>query len=492
MTTDDSSRITLPRVLGPISAWSLVVGSVIGSGIFIVPATVALKVGAIGPIVCLWVLGGAISILGALPLAELGAMLPHAGGPYVYLKAAYGNLIAFLFGWTEFLVIRAGSIATLATAFAIYASHLVAPPAFIHPRLWLAAISIAIIAVVATINVIGTGKSGAVQSIGTLLKVAALVAMILLPWFLGQARVERLAPLWPESWSPEMFSGTLAAMVGIFWTYDGWVNASELAEEIRDPGRNVPRSLVGGLIVLIVVYLGTSVSYHLVLSMGEMAQIGVAAENHGDPVAAVFFKRLLGGAGGTSIALLVMASTFIALNGNALSGPRAYFALARDGLAPGWLARVHPRFQTPAPAIIAQAVWAIVLVALTTAFLVIPPPKSTLPTWIEKPWITLHKTPLYDVLYTYVIFGGTAIYTFTMTSIFVLRRRHPEWPRPYRAWGYPWTPALYIAAMTYFLFGMLTTKLVESLIGLGIIALGIPAYALFSKHQKNHSTENLP
>jgi APA family basic amino acid/polyamine antiporter len=469
----------LPRVLGPLAAWSLVVGSVIGSGIFIVPARVARDVRGFGWIALAWLLGGLLSLAGALSLAELGAMLPHAGGPYAYLKAAYGRLPAFLFGWTEFLVIRAGSVATLAAAFALFFSQLVPPPAGMSPPVWQGCVAVAAILFVAGINIAGTGHAGWFQALGTLLKIATLLLIIVLPWVLRRADLSRLEPAWTGPLSGSLGAGILAAMVGILWTYDGWVNASSLGEEIINPGRNIPRALLLGLAVLIAVYMGATLAYHLVIPADELAELAATKRDpQGRPLVAarVFFEKLLGDPGVTAIALVVMTSTLIALNGNALSGPRAYYAMARDGLAPRWLAGVHPRFHTPAAAIAAQALWAVMLTALATLFLVAAPPQSGLPRWILRAWNSLHHTPLYDVMYTYTIFGATAIYTLTMTCVFTLRRRHPDWVRPYRAWGYPWTPLGYIAAMLFLLKNMLDTTLLESLAGLGIIALGIPAY----------------
>ncbi len=464
--------VRLPRVLGPWAALSTIVGSVIGSGIFIVPARVAHEVPAIGPIVIAWILGGLFSLAGALTLAELAAMLPHAGGPYVYLKAAFGRLPAFLFGWTEFLVIRSGSVATLAAAFALYASQLWRP-AGLDPRLWQTALAVAAMVTVAGVNILGTRWGGRVQVVGTVLKVGALGTMIALPWLLGRAQTANLAPLWPDAslgWGP-LFRGFMVGMVGVLWAYDGWVNTANLAEEIEDPSRSIPRALIGGVLLLIALYLGTTLAYHLVLPMPEIAS---ASTEQGSPraVSADFCQRLLGEPGLVLIALTVMTSTFISLNGNALSGPRAYFALARDGLFPAWLCRVHPTFKTPAAAIAAQTVWSLTLTLLGTAMTFtartgpgLPPPK-----------------PLYDVLYTYVIFGATIFYTLSIVSVFVLRRRQPDLPRPYRTFGYPITPIIFVVGALILLGSMLVETPVESLAGLGIVALGLPAYALFRRN----------
>jgi APA family basic amino acid/polyamine antiporter len=467
----------LPRVLGPMAALSVIVGSVIGSGIFIVPARVAREIPAIGPIVLAWVVGGLFSLAGALTLAELAAMLPHAGGPYVYLRKAYGPLMAYLFGWTEFLVIRAGSVATLAAAFALYASQLVPAPEAMRPEIWQMILAVAAMTLVAIVNVIGTKVGGGVQVVGTVLKVGALGAMIVLPFVLGKADAANLAPVWPRVGDGSYFTGFMVAMVGVLWAYDGWVNTSSLAEEIHDPGRNIPRAMGLGMAILITVYLGMTVVYHLVLPMPEIAS---AATEKGSPrvVAAVFCQKLVGAPGLVAISLAVMCSTLISLNGNALSGPRAYFAMARDGLFPRALCRIHPRFQTPANAVIAQAAWAIALTLAGTAFIVLPPPEASTgaPPAVLRAWTTLHETPLYDVMYTYVIFGGTVIYTLTITSVFVLRRALPDWPRPYRTWGYPLTPILYLAASALLLSSMLRNNPFESIAGLGIIVLGVPAY----------------
>jgi basic amino acid/polyamine antiporter, APA family len=475
---DESPK--LPRVLGPTAALCVIVGSVIGSGIFIVPARGAASVGSIGGIALLWVVGGLFSLAGALTLAELGAMLPHAGGPYVYLRAAYGPLPAFLFGWTEFLVIRAGSVATLAAAFALYFAQVIPAPAAIGHQYWQMIVAVGAMSAVALVNVLGTKVGGGVQVVGTALKVGALVAMMALPFALGKASVSNLSPMWPKAIDSAFLRGVMTAIVGVLWAYDGWVNSSSMAEEIKDPGRNIPRSLMWGMAILIAVYCGMTLVYHLVLTMPEVAE---AATEKGSPkvVAAVFCQRLLGRPGVLAIALVVMCSTAISLNGNAMSGPRAYFAMARDGLFPAALCRIHPRFQTPANAIVAQAGWSILLTVFGTAMIVATPPTGGLPAPVLAAWRKLHETPLYDVLYSYVIFGGTVIYMLTITSVFMLRRRRPDLPRPYRTWGYPATPLLYVAASLFLLGNMLQNNSSESVAGLGIILLGVPAYLIFSR-----------
>ncbi len=569
---------TLPRVLGPLAALCVVVGSVIGSGIFMVPADVARATPAMGPIVAVWVIGGIFSTFGALTLAELGAMLPQAGGPYVYLREAYGRLPAFLFGWSEFLINRTGSMATLSTAFSQYFAQIVGPPQGMAPEVWQAGAAITAITMVVIVNVLGTAIGGGLQVIGTALKVGGVSALIVLPFVVGGGKAANLSPVMPEafdlrlvspltetsgipiqgrnlvtisnvndvlyfrifnrdknivfdsnerllkgkseqienlrkelstSWPPQkvtehekrhiitnvasisgrtlltgfdasLLTGMMVAMVGVLWAYDGWMNLTPLAEDVRDPGRNIPWALGMGMAVLVTLYLGATLAYHYVLTIDQVeAAKGAATE----AVAATYCKTLLGQKGLVAISLLVMASTFISLNGNALTGPRAYFAMSRDGLFPGWLARIHPTFQTPANAVIAQGVWAIGLIVAGTVMILwpAPGPDSGLPEFVRNAWLKLNTTPLYKILFTYVVFGANVFYLLAIASVFVLRMTRPDAPRPYKTWGYPFTPLIFVIASLYLLQNMLRESPAESLAGVGIILAGIPAYLVFAR-----------
>ncbi len=475
----------LPRVLGPIDAFCVVVGCTIGSGIFLVPAKIAHDVPFISGIILVWIIGGVFSGAGALTLAELGAMMPQAGGLYVYLRAAYGPLLAFLFGWVEFLIVRSGSMATLAAAFARYFSQL-CPPAFSIPgEVWQAGTAIFAIAVVTVVNVLGTRRGGTLQVVGTVLKVGGVALLMALPFLFRQGSLDNMTPVWPGA-GGSVFTGMMAAMVSVLWAYDGWTNVTPLAEEIREPGRNVPRALIAGMAVLIAVYVGMTLAYHYVLPMDDVVALADAdAKQTQKAVAAVYCKKLLGQPGLVAISILVMCSTFISLNGNALTGPRAYFAMARDRLFPGSLCRVHPRFQTPANAILSQGVWSILLTIAGTVLILVQPPDS--PDGLAGPivtaWKRLKDTPLYDLLYTYVIFGANLFYMLAISSVFVLRIRRPELPRPYRTVGYPVTPLLYVAGGFVLLGSMLLdhASRVQSLVGIGIILLGVPAYWVFRR-----------
>jgi basic amino acid/polyamine antiporter, APA family len=471
------SANSLPRVLGPVEAYCVVVGSVIGSGIFIVPARVANEVPYLGPIALVWIIGGIFSAAGALTLAELGAMIPRAGGTYVYLREAYGKIPAFLFGWTEFLVMRSGSMATLAAAFAKYFSRIVPAPEGMSVEVWQAASAVSAILVVTAVNVLGTKLGSSLQVAGTAVKVGGVTALILLPWVIGGGDPARLSPVWPEAIDGRLLSGMMAAMVGVLWAYDGWINLTPLAEEVREPGKNIPRAMIFGMATLISLYLTMTLMYHFVLPMSEIA--GLSGEKAvSKAVAATYCERLLGLKGVLAISLLVMCSTFISLNGNALTGPRAYFAMSRDGLFPSGLCKVHPRFQTPSNAVMAQGTWAILLTLAGTAMILWQAPAASagLPSGVLAAWRKLNQTPLYDLMYNYVIFGANLFYLLAVASVFVLRAKRPDAPRPYKTWGYPVTPIVFVVGAVILLTDMLRQSTAESLAGLGIVFAGLIAY----------------
>ncbi len=418
-------------------------------------------------------------------------MMPQAGGPYVYLRAAYGRLPAFLFGWTEFTVARTGSMATLAAAFARYFVLLVRPTGAIDDRVWQAVAAVAAIALVTVVNVLGTRRGGALQVAGTAIKVGGILLLMLLPLLLGQGSARHLQPVWPAVYSSSLLTGMMAAMVHVLWAYDGWVNITPLGEEVREPGRNLPRALILGMATLIAVYLGMTLAYHYVLPLQEVASANQEEDGIEKAVAAVYCRHLLGEPGVVGISLLVMCSTFISLNGNALTGPRAYFAMARDGLLPRAFCRVHDRFETPANAIIAQGLWASLLTIAATALILIPPPRLSggnadlLLAPVVRAWSALNQTPLYDILLTYVIFGANLFYLMAITSVFVLRFKQPDLPRPYRTWGYPVTPLLYTVAAVLLLGNMLldVQSRVQALAGIGLILLGLPAWSILSRRR---------
>jgi APA family basic amino acid/polyamine antiporter len=441
---DRESAATLPRVLGPFDACMVVVGSIIGSGIFLKPGPIAAALPNFGPIICVWIGVGLVTLCGCLALAELAAMLPQAGGPYLYLREAYGRLPAFLWGWTEFWVIRTGAIGALATATTIYLNE-------ITPlnRLQQEATAIGLVVFLSLLNLVSTRWVAHVQNLATVLKVGFLALIIVLPYALGRAEPAYVEPLFPSTVDASLLRGLGMAMILVWWPYDGWVMIAPVAEEVRNPQRNVPLSLMLGVGVVILVYVLANVSYHLVLTHAEVA--GSKA------VASDMFRVLLGEDAAKWVALGVMCSTFGAVNANILTGPRIYFAMARDGLLPRAVQHIHSRYETPANAIIMQGVWTSLLIFLT--FRVSDAPQDA-----------------FDQLTNFVVFGGNLFYALAVASVFVLRWRQPELPRPYRTWGYPFTPALYLLAFAGALVSLLLNAPGTSLAGMLLIIAGTPIY----------------
>lgn len=436
-----AQRSTLPRVLGPFDAVMVVIGGIIGSGVFLKPSYVAQQLDSFGLIISVWIVVGLITLCGALTLAELAAMLPHAGGPYIYLREAYGRLPAFLWGWTELTIIRPGSIGALTTATVIYLNE-IAPMS----RYWQEAVAIGIVLFLSIVNVLGTRWGAAVQNLTVVAKLGFLAFIILLPLAVSTGPEQEPAPFWPQTITASAWRGLGLAMIAVMWAYDGWINIAPVAEEIREPQRHVPLALALGMVIVIAAYVLANVAYHVVLPIGQIAKSQAVAH---DVVSA-----LLGESGGRFVSLGVLCSTFGAANSNLLTGPRIYFAMARDGLLPASIRQVHGRWQTPANAIWLQCAWSIVLIVVAYA-------------WKDKP------IDAFDALTDFVIFGGTAFYALAVSAVFVFRRTHPEWHRPYRTLGYPFTPVLYLAGYSAAMVAMLMEKYVQTLAGTVLIAAGV-------------------
>jgi APA family basic amino acid/polyamine antiporter len=431
----------LPRVLGPFDAVAIVVGGIIGSGIFLKPGIVARELDSFGLIISVWVVVGLITLCGALALAELAAMLPHAGGPYVYLREAFGRLPAFLWAWTEMSIIRTGSIGALAAATAIYLNEIVP-----MSRAWQEVMALSIVLFLSAVNVVGTRWGAAVQNLTTVAKLGFLGFIIVLPLAVSGGSSHTDAAIWPTTWAPGIWKSFGLAMIAVMWPYDGWINIAPVAEEIREPQRNVPLGLALGMAIVIAVYVLANVSYHAVLPVQAIAKSEAVAHD--------VCSALLGEGVGKFVALGVACSTFGAANSNLLAGPRIFFAMARDGLLPGAMRRVHGRWQSPANAIWAQAAWTVILLVAAYA-------------WQPNP------LRAFDALTDLVIFGGSLFYGLTVAAVIVLRRRHPEWNRPYRTLGYPLTPCIYLAGISAALVSMAMEKRNETLAGTTLIAAGV-------------------
>jgi APA family basic amino acid/polyamine antiporter len=447
---------SLQRVLGLWSAVSIVIGTVIGSGVFLVPSTMIAKVGSVKILFAVWVVAGLLSLFGALTYAELAAAMPEAGGEYVYLSAAYGPFWGFLYGWTQFWVAKSGSIATLAAGFYTYLTAFVpalGAPVLVTPfhigpggsRLEIhygQLVAISVILILAAVNYAGVRAGGNVQVLVTAVKLILIAGIIAIGIFSGGGDFSHFNQ---HVVSVGGVAGFFAAMVGALWAYDGWNNVSMVSSEIQHPERNLPRALIFGTAAVIVTYLLVNVAYFYILSPGE-----VAASHR---VAADMMSHLYGRAAAGAVTIAVLISIFAALNGSILSGSRVPYAMARDGLFFRTSAVVHPRFKTPGHSIILLCLWSCVVV---------------LSGW-------------YDDLYNFVIFGSWILYLMTAVSVFILRRKQPALPRPYHVIAYPVVPVLFSAVAVLLLVSTFQSRPRESLMGLALMALGIPFYFHWKK-----------
>jgi len=426
----------LARTLDQKDLVLVVIGTVIGSGIWLVPGAVLKNSGGDpGLALTVWLVGGIFSLLGALTFAELGAMYPDSGGSYTYVREAFGPLPAFLLGWTLFLAINTGSMATLAVAFATYAGEF-APLGTLARRL----VAATMITVVAAVNIRGTRQAASVQNWSTGVKVGVILALAVSGLLLGTHGGATASRAFTVPISGSVLSGAGVGLLGVLWAYEGWVNVTNSAGEARDPQRTFARGIVIGTAALVAIYL--------VANLGYLAALGPDRVAGTQRVAADAVRVLYGPFAAKLIGAAVLVSVFSATNGLALTSPRTYFAMARDGVFFSKLAEVHPRFGTPALAILASAVWAV--------------------------FLTLTGT--FEQLFTYVVFASWLFAGLAAAGVFVLRRRHPGAPRPFRVPGYPLTPALFVAAASVVVANTFVARPVQALAGMGIVLLGTPVY----------------
>ena len=451
--------MALERRLGPLDAAAIIVSNVIGGGILFTPPLVAAAVPNAWLFLGVWVAGGVLAFAGAMAYAELAALRPRAGGEYVYLRAAYGRLMAFLTGWTSFVAGFSGAIAASAVFLTLYLGRFVpaaadGTPIFTIPLPFVplvfsrqAGVALAAIALMSWIHLRGVGPGRVVGNVLAALKVSALLIFIALGLSIGEGSVGNLqqsaGAVPPAAW--------LLALIPVMFTYSGWNAASYVAEEIRNPGRNVPLALGLGTAAVILVYVLLNLLYLYVLPVGELAKVEGS-------VLDVIADRLLNTRAGDIMGIVSIVSLAASISAMTFAGPRVYFAMARDGLFLKPAARVHPRYRTPAVAIVAQAIW--------SGLLVLSGSGAALLTYTG---------------FAVVLFAGIAV-----STLFVLRRREPDAPRPFRAWGYPLAPAVFTIASTLIVANALWTDLVRPIIyggswgpaaaGLIVIALGLPVY----------------
>ncbi len=434
----------LPRRLGLWSAIAVVVGSAIGSGIFRSPAGIADRIPGPAPLLTLWVIGGLISLCGALTLAEVASAVPKTGGFYAFLKEGWGRLPAFLFPWAQLTVVRAAALGAIAITFAEYFLRFLGYDPTIDPYRDYAKYTAAVaIAITACFNIVGVRTGSAVVNVTTVLKTGGLGVIIALALVLGLGRTGgNFVPLMPQEVVPATAYG--AALVSLLWAYDGWMDLSYVAGEVKDPEKNMPRALIFGTLAIITVFVLANVAYLSVLTIEEMRSSKL--------VAADVAERLMGQGGVKFVAFTVMASTFGTLNAVLLTSPRVLFAAADDGMLPSFISRIHPKYQTPYTAISLVAVLGMVFVLFLN---------------FEK----LADTFVYAMLPFYA--AGVAV-------VYVLRRRADYTPK-FRTPGYPLVPAIFIASVFYLLAnGLLDPGTRTWTLGLfGVLLLGIPVYKVF-------------
>ena len=452
-TTPIESDARLVRGIGPASATLLVITNVIGSAIFLTPGTMAATLPSEPLLLLAWIAGGVIALCGGLTYAEMGAMFPRSGGLYVFLEEAYGPLVAFLFGWAGMLVILTGSVATVAVGFATYFSYFVPSLATTNqlaaiPMPWgawtisagqvVAAVSILAIGAV---NYAGVRNGNRLQATLTIVKIVALSALPIVALALRPVSLA-MSPLVPPIENPAAAFGVV--MIAVMWAYEGWYYLPFCAGEIKDPRRTVPLALLIGIAALVAIYLSVNVAYMLALPLDEIRGVQRIAEKA--------VTALVGPSGARLVAATVVVSTLGCNAAAVIAISRACYAMASDGLFFKAAAAVHPRYRTPHVAIMLTCGWSALL--------------------------TLTGT--YEQLFTWVTFASVAFGVLGGAAIFRLRRLKPEAPRPYRAWGYPVVPALFIAGLGVLVLNTVLERPVESAIGVALVALGLPAYAYWS------------
>ncbi|MGI8817661.1 MAG: amino acid permease [Gemmatimonadales bacterium] len=436
----------LPRHLGLWSAVAVLVGSTIGSGIFRVPASVAERLQDPGPVLLAWVLGGVIALFGALTIAELAGALPRSGGVFAYILEAFGPLPAFLFGWSELAVIRASALGAIATIIAEYLGYFI-PLTSMQVRL----VAAAAVVVVGVLNYLGVSRAAVVMNLITVTKYGALAALGLLAFGAGNGSWEHFTPAWSGGLNLSLM-GT--ALIAIMWTYDGWADLSFMGGEVKNPGRTLPMALIIGTFSILVIYLLLNLAYIYLVPLSEMAKSPLIAATAAERI------PVLGRYAGAIISLVVMISCFGTLHGSMMTGPRIFFAMSDRGLFFQSIARVSPRYHSPSVAILLATVLGVIYVLLND----------------------------FQQLADKFILGIWPFYALAVGAVFVLRRTRPELPRPYRTWGYPVVPILFLLASVGMMANALWTDPVNTGITFGIILVGLPVYVAWRAWAKRKSS----
>lgn len=435
--------VSLQRELGLFDSTMINVGTIIGSGIFIVPAAVAGYLHASALVVAAWLIGGVVSLFGALSVAELGAAMPDAGGMFVYLRRGWGPIWGYLYGWTNAVVINPASIAAIGIGFATYVGHFV--PLSAHG---VQGVAMASIATLTLINCLGLRQGAVTQNVLTLLKIGAVLGLVAIGFLGAHGGLDRYQPLWPGAGIAALAGPFGLAMVAVLWAYDGWIEVTYVGSEIRDPGRAIPRSIVASIVLVTGIYVLASLAFIYVLTPAGVARSAA--------VGADVATAVLGGLGAALIAVAIAISTLGANNGIIFTAARIPYAMARDAQFFRACARLHPRRRTPVVALVTQGIWACLLAGSGT----------------------------YDQLITYVIFTSFIFYAMAAGAVLRLRRLDPGMERPYRTWGYPVTPLLFIGFALALVGSTILQAPRDALIGLALVALGLPFYAYLTRRAR--------
>jgi APA family basic amino acid/polyamine antiporter len=422
----------------------IAIGGSIGSGIFLTPATIARDVGSPWLMVAVWVMGGLITLAGALTFSEAAALLPQAGGQYVFLTRAYGGLVGFLFGWAYFLVVNAGGLGALSVAFATYLGFFV-PLGPMETKV----VAIIGLLLLTSVNVVGVKAGAMFSNVFTVLKLVGITGLVAVGLSMGSPHTTDFS--FSLVGAPAGLWGALAlGMVGVLWSYGGWQHATYASAEIKNPQRTLPLAMTAAAVAVTALYLLANLAYMFLLTPGQMAA--------SPRVAADAVGTVLGSMGGSLISLAIVISTFGVVGIYTLTAPRIYYAMAADGVFFKKVAEIHPRFHTPAFSIVFQSLWAVVLILF---------------------WGT------FENLISYVVFTDWIFFALAGASVIVLRRTMPDAPRPYRVPGYPWVPLFFVGTSTCFVVMTLIAKPAQAWVGLGFLGLGVPVY-YFWKSRVRH------
>src|SRR6202142_1737060 len=453
-----SEQPSLVRSLSLLDSVLLLVSGIIGSSIFLTAKDIAGPLPNTKLFFLVWILGGAISLCACVAFAELGSMFPDSGGQYIYLREAYGDLPAFLYGWMLFAVANGGSIAALSVASAAYMGNII--PAISQDRVIFSAIGIVftrahlvgliLIAILTYVNVVGLRWGALLQNVSTWTKFTAMALFVGLGFAIGKGHWSNFSAQSPGGLgvglSPaQLISALGVGLIAVFWAYDGWVYITWVAGEVKDPRRNVPLAMVLGVLVVGVIYLAMNLTYVYALPLSEIAKHETIVHD----AAAVLFSP----GAATWLSVMIAISCFSAAAACTLSGSRVYLAMAQDGVFFRRMAAIHPKWRTPAFSLIGQGIWA----ALLT------------------------MSGRYDQLYTYVIFGMVLSYTLTVIGLFVLRWKKPDIPRPYRCAGYPWLPGIYVLVGVAWTLNTIIQRPAEAFWGALIVLIGVPGYLYWKR-----------